>query len=104
MEELNFSFTHGSLPAPKCNVLVGVVGSGNLEVFIERIPMPQGCEIKVNTSATGFNKIWQAVLTDFFEHHPHTNMKITINDGGGTPSVVRLRLEQAIEMAMEDPT
>lgn len=100
MEKLSFFFKNGHLPAPKNKILVGVVSSGNLEVLIEPIPSLKGCEIKVNTTIRGFSQIWQAVFTSFFEKHPYTNTRITINDAGGTPAVVSLRLDQAIEMTM----
>lgn len=99
MEKLSFHFKNGRLPIPKRKILVGVVSSGNLEVLVEPIPMQHDSEIIVNTTVSGFATIWKAVLTDFYENNPHSNMRITINDLGATPAVVRLRLDQAIAMA-----
>lgn len=102
MEQLTLSLSPGKLPAPKRKILVGVVGSGNLEVLIEPTAFQQGCEVQINTSVKGYRQIWEALLNDFFEQHPHTNMRIIINDAGATPPVVKLRLEQGLEMAMAD--
>jgi malonate decarboxylase delta subunit len=102
MEQLTFCLTPGKLPAPKRKILVGVVGSGNLEVLVEPTSFDQGCEVQINTSVKGYASIWKAVCTDFFDKHPHAFMRITINDGGASPSVVTLRLEQALEMAMAE--
>ena len=43
--------------------VLGVVGSGNLEVLLEPDEPPQ-CRIHVETSARGFGTIWSAVLAD----------------------------------------
>ena len=43
--------------APFAPVLVGVVGSGNLEVLLEP-DTPPHCRIHVETSARGFGPIW----------------------------------------------
>jgi malonate decarboxylase delta subunit len=75
-------------------VLVGVVGSGNLEVLIE--PSAGGdCEVQVATSARGFGAIWEAVVTDFHHRHGLAGVRVSINDMGATPAVVHLRLDQA---------
>lgn len=76
-------------------VLVGVVGSGNLEVLIEPSDNP-GCTVHVSTSARGFAPIWTAVVADFFARHPLTGVKVSVNDMGATPAVVSLRLDQAV--------
>jgi malonate decarboxylase delta subunit len=109
IENLHFSFeappsgrpglTPERSTAPK-TVLVGVVGSGNLEVLIEPAGHPH-CEIHIETSARGFQTIWAAVLRDFSERHPRsgqpgTGISVSINDMGATPAVVSLRLDQAM--------
>lgn len=76
-------------------VLVGVVGSGNLEVLIEPSDRP-GCRVRVSTSARGFAPIWTAVMADFFSRHPLTGVTVSVNDMGATPAVVSLRLDQAV--------
>ena len=96
MERLAFDFAGGQrLPAtPAC--IVGVLGSGNLEVLVESDERDP-CSIEVNTAAVGFGAIWKAVLTDFFERHRVGGVRILVNDAGATPATVALRLDQAIE-------
>ena len=76
-------------------VLVGVVGSGNLEVLVEPAPGTD-CRIRIETSARGFGAIWEAVVRDFHARHPLAGVRVSINDMGATPAVVSLRLDQAI--------
>ena len=95
LEALDFSFA-GSRPAGAfAPVLVGVVGSGNLEVLLEPGEAPH-CRVRVETSARGFGPIWQAVLDDFHERHALAGVRVSINDMGATPAVVSLRLDQAV--------
>ena len=60
LETLDFRFA-GTRAVPSfAPVLVGVVGSGNLEVMLE--PGDGGdCSVRVQTSARGFAPIWRAV-------------------------------------------
>jgi malonate decarboxylase delta subunit len=58
----------------------------------------------VSTSAQGFGEIWQAVLSDFVARYNLANLQISINDGGSTPAVVCLRLDQAMEEYLETST
>ena len=95
IESLDFNF-QGARPAGRfAPVLVGVVGSGNLEVMIEPAD-GSDCRVQVETSARGFGAIWQAVLDDFHQRHPLAGVRISINDMGATPAVVSLRLDQAV--------
>ena len=95
LETLNFSFSGGQPVGAFATVLVGVVGSGNLEVMLEAAA-GAGCAIRVETSARGFGAIWQAVMDDFHARHPLAGVRISINDMGATPAVVSLRLDQAV--------
>ena len=95
LETLDFHYT-GSRPAGDfAPVLVGVVGSGNLEVLLEPAPGP-GCAVRIDTSARGFGPIWQAVLDDFHPRPPLAGVRVSIHDMGATPAVVGLRLDQAV--------
>lgn len=76
-------------------VLVGVVGSGNLEVLAEPAD-GNSCNVQVSTSARGFAPIWDAVVNDFHLRHALAGVRIAINDMGATPAVVSLRLDQAV--------
>ena len=96
LETLDYTFL-GQRPAGAfAPVLVGVVGSGNLEVLLEPAP-GSGCAVHIETSARGFGPIWEAVVRDFHQRHPLAGLHVSINDMGATPAVVSLRLDQAIE-------
>ena len=95
LEALEFAFTGRRPVGVFAPVLVGVVGSGNLEVLLEAAAGGH-CSVRVETSARGFGAIWQAVLDDFHERHPLAGVRISINDMGATPAVVSLRLDQAV--------
>jgi malonate decarboxylase delta subunit len=98
MESLQFEYRGGRLTrGTQQPVLVGVVGSGNLEVLVEPADLGGGCRVDVTTAAVGFTAIWRAVLDDFFARHPLADVRVSVNDMGATPAVVALRLDQAIE-------
>lgn len=96
LETLDYRFT-GTRPAGSfMPVLVGVVGSGNLEVLMEPAPGSDCC-FHIETSARGFGAIWAAVVRDFHARHPLAGVQVSIHDMGATPAVVSLRLEQAAQ-------
>jgi malonate decarboxylase delta subunit len=97
METLNFRFENGTRRIAPQASLVGVVGSGNLEILIERVDLNGACEVEVRTAAVGFGAIWQAVIADFHVRWPLADARISVNDVGATPAVVSLRLDQAAE-------
>ena len=94
LESLDYTFTGGRPAGPFPPILVGVVGSGNLEVLLEAAP-GAACTLHVETSARGFGSIWEAVLRDFHERHRLAGVRVSIHDMGATPAVVSLRLAQA---------
>ena len=93
MEKLTFVYP-ASHPV-KQRVHTGVVGSGDLEVLLEPSP-DQNAHVSVTTSVDGFGQIWRLVLDRFFSRYQGA-AAIEIHDFGGTPGVVTLRLEQAVE-------
>jgi len=95
LETLDYSFPGHRPAGPFAPVLVGVVGSGNLEVMLEPANGTR-CDIHIETSARGFGTIWEAVVHDFHQRHPLAGVKVSINDMGATPAVVSLRLDQAV--------
>jgi malonate decarboxylase delta subunit len=95
MERLQFAFEGGKSAGAFAPTLVGVVGSGNLEVLVESREDAL-CTVEVETSARGFGHIWEAVLNDFHERHSLAGVRVSINDMGATPAVVGLRLDQAV--------
>lgn len=98
LESMTFTF-----PATKRIdrfVHVGVVGSGDLEIMME----PSGdsqTQVTIRTGITGFKNNWEAIIERFFRQHDIA-AKIKINDFGATPGVVKLRLEQALEVSAND--
>lgn len=94
MEQLQFEYPAGA-PANQ-RVLVGVVGSGDLEVMVE--PGTAGTtRIHVTTSVDGYGKVWDAQLARVFSAEPRAAMRIRIHDFGATPGVVGMRLAEAFE-------
>jgi malonate decarboxylase delta subunit len=101
MEHLTYVFKGGTRALPRAADVVGVVGSGNLEVLIETAALNGDCSIDVTTAAVGFGAIWAAVMTDFHARWQLQDARIAINDMGATPAVVSLRLDQAVETMLE---
>jgi malonate decarboxylase delta subunit len=101
MERLRFELECGgdgpAAVAAAAPVVVGVVASGNLEVLVEAGAPPGRCRFTVDTSARGFGEIWRAVLEDFAARQRPAGLDFSVNDGGATPAVVSLRLDQAVE-------
>ncbi|MDO8251910.1 MAG: malonate decarboxylase acyl carrier protein [Rhodoferax sp.] len=95
MEKLHFHFKGQQVPGDFKPILVGVVGSGNLEVMLEPSATSPECTVDITTSARGFAPIWEAVMQDFQDRHRLSGIAISINDMGATPAVVSLRLDQA---------
>jgi len=81
--------------------LVGVVASGNLEVLVEREGPADRCTIEINTSAHGFQPLWQAVMSDFVSRRTTGGLRFSINDGGARPDTVSLRLAQGVRLIEE---
>ncbi|MGM9480721.1 malonate decarboxylase acyl carrier protein [Roseateles sp. NT4] len=96
LETLDYALP-GTRPAGAFTpVLVGVVGSGNLEVLLEPAA-GSDCRIHIETSARGFGSIWSAVVNDFHQRHQLAGVQLSIHDMGATPAVVSLRLDQAAQ-------
>lgn len=104
METLNYRFEQGQRRLAAAPQVVGVVGSGNLEVLIESAPLDGACAIEISTAATGFGPIWQAVMGDFHQRWQLADTRISINDMGATPAVVSLRLDQAVQTMLGEPS
>lgn len=96
METLTFEFQAG--PSVRASVRTGVVASGDLEILLS--PAPSAVtRVTITTAVSGKKSLWGAVLNRFFDTAPRPAAHIEINDNGATPGVVRLRLEQAFELA-----
>jgi malonate decarboxylase delta subunit len=95
IEGLDYELAGTNATGSFAPILVGVVGSGNLEVLLE----PHAgttCRFHVETSARGFGSIWDAVIQDFHQRHALSGVQVSIHDMGATPAVVSLRLAQAV--------
>ncbi|MFD2682439.1 malonate decarboxylase subunit delta [Bacillus seohaeanensis] len=79
---------------------VGVVGSGDLEITMEPSSNFQ-TEVIIRTGISGYKKTWESVIGRFFSQHDIA-AAVKINDFGATPGVVKLRLEQALEVSCDD--
>ncbi|HSV78098.1 MAG TPA: malonate decarboxylase acyl carrier protein [Ramlibacter sp.] len=95
IETLDYELPGSQSPGAFAPILVGVVGSGNLEVLLESRP-GTSCHFRVETSARGFGAIWEAVVRDFQQRHALAGVQVSIHDMGATPAVVSLRLAQAV--------
>ena len=95
VELLEYELAGGTVVGRFAPVLVGVVGSGNLEILVEPCAS-ETCRFRVETSARGFGVIWEAVVNDFHERHRLAGVQIAMHDMGATPAVVSLRLAQAV--------
>ena len=96
----NFVLTHkvsAKAAGDGSQAIVGVVGSGNLEVLAERSLAPDECVVEISTAAEGFGEIWKAVIADFVERSAPGGVRFSINDGGARPDTVMLRLMQAAQ-------
>src|SRR6218665_3308349 len=99
MEHLEYEFgPFPSAAAPaSAPVLVGVVGSGNLEALFEPRPLAGIIRFLVAPPIPGFDATGPAVLADSAARRRTGDLLVTINDAGATPAVVALRLAQAAE-------
>ncbi|MBT2582823.1 malonate decarboxylase subunit delta [Planococcus sp. ISL-109] len=96
----NFTFTFPATNKIDRFAHVGVVGSGDLEVLMEPSSDLQ-TEVTIRTGITGFETTWEPLIQRFFTQHDIA-AKVKINDFGATPGVVKLRLEQALEVAANE--
>ena len=74
----------------------GVVGSGDMEIIVEKKPLDGAVKIKVLTPVAGFSEVWRRVLNRFVNDTRIGNARIEINDCNATPVVGSLRLRQAL--------
>ncbi|MDR6661306.1 malonate decarboxylase delta subunit [Tardiphaga robiniae] len=103
MEDLNYQHQAGARAGgTKRSAIIGVVASGNLEVFVERVLPDAECRVEIKTAAVGFGDVWTAVIADFVERYSPGGLKFSINDGGARPDTVSLRLAQAFRLIEED--
>lgn len=78
---------------------LGVVGSGDMEVLLEKKDLDGAVKVKVVTPVTGFDKVWGLVLEKFVNESSLGDVYLEINDNNATPIIVSLRLRQALAEA-----
>ena len=97
LRELTFMLRAGTPAALAADFLhYGVVGSGDMEVIMERQALDGAVRIKVQTPVIGFDEVWKRVLERFVNETGLADASIEINDNNATPVVVTLRLHQAL--------
>lgn len=96
MEQFN-AHCESKAAAPGVNgTVVGVVGSGNLEVLVEK-GETSAAVFNVLTAVGGYRPLWDAVMQDFARRQAIGGLTFSIHDAGASPPVVMLRLLQALE-------
>jgi len=83
---------------------LGVVGSGDMEVLMEKKDFDGATKVKVVTPVTGFDKVWGMVLEKFVNESSLGDVYLEINDNNATPIIVSLRLRQALAEANNSET
>jgi len=78
---------------------LGVTGSGDLEVLMERKDFGGAVKAKIVTPVIGFDKIWEKMVEKFVMETNIGDVSIEINDDNATPIVVYMRLRQALAEA-----
>jgi len=96
MEKHEFEYSAGAPAAGRA--VVGVVGSGDLEVLLE--PAPAGLStVRITTSVDGYGRVWKAQLDRVFNGAVvgpgGPAVALEISDFGATPGVVGMRIAQA---------
>lgn len=77
----------------------GVVGSGDLEIMIEKKDLKNQVSFKIVTPVKGYGQVWEKVLEKFVSGEKMAGLSVEINDNNATPFVVAMRLKQAMEEA-----
>ncbi len=96
MEKFTFEYTLKGKSLTGQRAVCGVVGSGNLEVIIAANDSDKAV-FTVQTSVDHFKETWKLVIDNFVQEYQPTGLSFALNDNGGTPAVVALRLRQALE-------
>lgn len=98
MNLINYTFKSEPFDVTIKDVICGVVGSGNLEILVSELDDSEQSKFIINTSVSGFDHIWEAVIQEFVNRYAVGGLQFEINDMGATPAVVSLRLSQAINI------
>ena len=103
LKELNVTFKASApKPLPVEWKHSGVVGSGDMEVLMEKADLAGEVKAKVVTPVIGFDKVWEKVLGKFVEETGLADATIEINDNNATPIIVSVRMRQALQEAIKE--
>ena len=86
--------------APTCQPVkkdwthLGVTGSGDLEIIMEKKELGGKVQATIVTPVIGFDDVWQQVIERFVNEFKVGNVSIEINDDNATPVIVYMRLKQ----------
>ncbi len=95
METLKFEYSATHSVSEK--TIVGVVGSGDLEILINPNTMQDKLEISVSSSSNKTSEQWQIIFDRILGTRALPAVCMEINDFAATPGVIRVRMEQALE-------
>jgi malonate decarboxylase delta subunit len=102
LQELHFEFkVDHPVELPKAWTHSGIVGSGDMEVLMEKKDLGGRVKAKVVTPVKGFERVWALILERFIRQSRLGNVFIEINDNYATPFVASMRLSQALADAKE---
>lgn len=102
LHELHFEFKiDNPVEMRKAWIHSGVVGSGDMEVLMEKKDLEGGAKVKVVTPVKGFERVWGLILERFIKESRLGNVFIEINDNYAPPLVASTRLRQALADAKE---
>lgn len=91
-----FEFKAASPKPVAADFHYGVVGSGDMEVLMEKQGLGGAARFKVVTPVSGYEAVWEKVLQRFVDESGVGDVSFEINDNNATPAVVSLRLRQAL--------
>ncbi len=101
--KLEFEFKAEHPKAIASDFHYGVVGSGDMEVIMERKDLGGKAKFTVVTPVVGFDAVWEKVLNRFVQESGVGDVRFEINDNNATPVVVSIRLRQALaELAAKE--
>ena len=101
MEKFILQYKLTTKPIQGKDTVCGVVGSGNLEVIVEKADTTT---FEVITLVDNYKDIWKSVIDSFVAESNPAGLKFTLNDNGATPFTVSLRLRQAFEQYQANET
>lgn len=93
---LDFEFKAENPRAIAADFHYGVVGSGDMEVIMEKKDLGGKAKFRVVTPVVGYEAVWEKVLERFIQQTGLGDVSFEINDNNATPVVVSIRLRQAL--------